>query len=154
MQLVARPQAAAGQGLSQLPAQDAPDTQSVSVLSLYSTESQAPVCYRLSASEGGLIDEDRACDMCLQVLAEQQASAQLAAVLLKGISNITSALAESYSEAASAKANTTALAEKQVSYSFTVRSLLGHEHMGMALVWQYIRVLHACMHPLACLAGR
>ncbi|BDA47813.1 hypothetical protein COCOBI_11-0700 [Coccomyxa sp. Obi] len=48
------------------------------------------------------------------VLAEQQASAQLAATLLKGISNITSTLAERYSEAASEKANTTALAQKQV----------------------------------------
>lgn len=55
--------------------------------------------------------------MCTQVLAEQQASAQLAAVLLKGISNITSTLAERYSEAASAEANTSALAEQQVSYS-------------------------------------
>lgn len=52
----------------------------------------------------------------MQMLEEQQASAQVAAVLLKGISNITSTLAERYSEVASAKANTSALSQKQVSH--------------------------------------
>ena len=46
--------------------------------------------------------------MCRQVLAEEQASAELASKLFQGISNITSTLAQRYSEAASEKANATA----------------------------------------------
>ncbi len=95
--------------------------------------------------------------MSSQVLAEQQASAQLAAVLLKGISNITSALAESYSEAASARANTTALAEKQVSYSFTGPEYPEHFWAIDTCGHRNCLAIHtrvACMHASTRMSGR
>lgn len=46
--------------------------------------------------------------LCRQELADQQARAELASKLFQGISNLTSTLAQRYSQAASEKANATA----------------------------------------------
>lgn len=107
-----------------LQAQDAPTPESVSQSSLQKHSptldllimSASEVSARGNTAVRGVVrpqirpTQRHSVGMCAQVLAEEAASAQLAATFLKGISNITSTLAQRYSDTAAVKANETATA--------------------------------------------